>query len=76
MTVVYYLVAGSKINPRPYVPQSCCVLDSNGGISETNLRKCQTTTDGPPARKQGSQYAGTHNSALHYRVCNSLLAIL
>jgi len=47
------------------------VLDSNGKISERDLEKCQTPTDGPPARRQGSQYAGAHNSALNYRVCTT-----
>jgi len=44
------------------------VLDENGEISEIKLKKCQTTMDGPPARRQGSQYAGSYNSALNYRV--------
>jgi len=67
------LMVTGGLNPRPYVPRSCCVLDSNGEISETNLKKCQTNMDGPPARRQGSQYAGTYNSALNYRVRTCLL---
>ena len=70
------IFSGSPTNPRPYVPKSCCFLDSNGEISEANLRKCQTSTDGPPARRQGSQYAGTHNNALNYRVCMFLLFMI
>lgn len=62
------LFTGGASNAKPYVPKSCCVLDSKGQISDADLRKCQTTTNGPPARRTGDQYAGQVNTALRYRV--------
>jgi hypothetical protein len=60
---------GSPTNPKPYVPRSCCVTDSSGQISDANLYLCQNNQEGPPARAEGSQYAGQYNSALYYRGC-------
>lgn len=57
------------VNAKPYVPRSCCVTDDNGYISDKDLRRCQTTTDGPPARRKGSQFTGRVNPSLHYRGC-------
>lgn len=57
-------------NARPYVPRSCCkITDDSGYISDEDLRRCQTSTDGPPRRRQGSQYTGRINKSLHYRGC-------
>lgn len=56
-------------NARPYVPRSCCKVDDDGHISDEDLRRCQTTSDGPPRRRQGSQFTGRVNPSLHYRGC-------
>ena len=50
------------------MPRTCCVTDSNGLISDEDLGRCQTTRDGPPERRHGSQYSGPDNTSLHYRV--------
>jgi hypothetical protein len=60
---------GGGQNAKPYVPRSCCVMDNSGQISDANLRICQTTSEGPPARLQGGQFTGQINPTLHYRGC-------
>lgn len=60
---------GSDTNWKPLVPRSCCKLDSNGDISNSNLKMCQSNQNGPPALTDGSQYAGNYNNALNYRGC-------
>lgn len=68
----YRLQSGTPhggVNARLYVPRSCCVTDDNDYISDEDLRRCQTTSDGPPRRRQGSQYTGRVNPTLHYRGC-------
>jgi hypothetical protein len=61
---------GTGVGGKPFVPPSCCVLDTSGNITAVNLAICQTTTDGPPATNTGVEYAGTRiNPALHYRGC-------
>ena len=52
---------GTVGKTKPFVPQSCCVLSSDG--SYVNKPSCQFSTNKPPGEENS-----TPNPALHYRV--------